>query len=125
MTLTKAEWLVMNTLWRIAPATAREILQDLPEGTTWAYTTVKTILSRLELKGGVRSAMVGRSAQYQPLLSRRAARGSAISDLLARVFQGNVTPLMQFLVEEHDLSDRERRELAALLAAEEEKGGTR
>ena len=101
MNLTSAEWIVMNALWRIAPATAREILEELPEDTKWAYTTVKTILTRLEQKGVVNSVKVVRSAQYRPLLSRRSACGRALASgqQIARVLvrkachRGRVRPV--------------------------------
>jgi len=47
MKLTPAEWRLMNALWEAHPATAREVAERLPGETTWAYTTIKTMLSRL------------------------------------------------------------------------------
>ena len=44
---TSAEWQVMNALWQEHPATAREIEERLPPGTRWAYTTIRTMLTRL------------------------------------------------------------------------------
>ena len=47
MKLTKAEWQIMNVLWAKCPATARQIADRLPEDVNWAYTTIKTMLTRL------------------------------------------------------------------------------
>ena len=50
MKLTEAEWQIMNTLWEDWPATARQIADRLPENVNWAYTTIKTMLTRLAEK---------------------------------------------------------------------------
>ena len=47
MRLTRSEWQIMNALWEHHPATAREVEERLPETVTWAYTTIKTMLTRL------------------------------------------------------------------------------
>ena len=53
MKLTKAEWQIMNALWEDHPATARDIMDRLPTGVKWAYTTIKTMLTRLVEKKAV------------------------------------------------------------------------
>ena len=53
MKLTQAEWQVMNALWERYPATARDIAERLPASVKWAYTTIKTLLTRLLEKGAV------------------------------------------------------------------------
>src|SRR5262245_49028623 len=52
-----AEWKVLNALWREHPASARDLLDRLSADTGWAYTTLKTILTRMEEKGLVRTQM--------------------------------------------------------------------
>ena len=47
MKLTEAEWQIMNALWQKHPATARNIMERLDRRVNWAYTTVKTLLTRL------------------------------------------------------------------------------
>ena len=53
MKLTEAEWQIMNALWKGWPATARQIADRLPEEVNWAYTTIKTMLTRLADKKAV------------------------------------------------------------------------
>ena len=50
MGLTKAEWQVMNALWKDYPASVRDIIKNLEGDVDWAYTTVKTMLDRLAKK---------------------------------------------------------------------------
>ena len=47
MKLTKAEWQIMNALWQKHPATVHNIMERLDRRVNWAYTTVKTLLTRL------------------------------------------------------------------------------
>jgi len=115
MRLTDAEWVVMNVLWERAPATARDILRHLPRGTAWAYTTVKTLLTRLQDKGAVTSVKAGRSDLYSPALPRSEARRNALSEVLSKAFQGGVRSLMHCLVETQELTEDQKRELLDLL----------
>jgi len=123
MKLTEAEWQIMNALWQEHPATARQIMGRLPVGVNWAYTTIKTMLTRLVEKRAVREAKQGNTSLYTPLVSQRKARLSAFRSLLDQAFDGAVGPLVHFLAEEEQLSDKEREELRQILEGEAEDKG--
>lgn len=116
MKLTEPEWIIMNVLWNRHPARARGIVERLPSGVNWAYTTVKTILDRLVEKRAVEKSKQGKIAYYEPLLSRRQARRTALQTVLDQAFGGAFGPMMHFLAEDEDLSARERRELSKILS---------
>ena len=115
MRLTESEWLIMNALWRGHPATAREIEERLRGDVRWAYTTLKTLLSRLAGKSVVGERKHGNTSVYTPLVSRGQARRAALSTLLDQAFDGEVAPLLRFVVHDRKLSDHQRRELIRLL----------
>jgi BlaI family penicillinase repressor len=115
MKLTEAEWQVMNALWAKYPATAREVMERLPAGVTWAYTTLKTMLARLADKHAVSEIKQGNTSVYTPLVSQRKARLSAFHSLLDQAFDGAMGPLVHFLVEERQLTPRQKEELARVL----------
>ncbi len=119
MKLTETEWQIMNALWECQPATARQIAQHLPDDIQWAYTTLKTLLSRLVAKEAVTESKQGNTSVYAPLVSRRKARRSAFTTLLDQAFDGAVAPLLNFVVRDRKLSDRERGELIRLLEEED------
>jgi len=125
MKLTEPEWLIMNALWEKHPARAREVGERLPAGINWAYTTVKTMLDRLVVKKAVRKRMKGNVGRYEPVLSRRQARTTALRNLLDHAFDGAFGPMMHFLVEHEKLSARERNELIQILEGREGKKGER
>jgi len=123
MKLTRVEWQLMQALWKKHPATAREVAEETPGGTKWAYTTVKTMLTRLVAKGAISEVKRGNTAVYEPLLTPRKARMAALKSLAEEAFDGAFGTLVHFLIEEEKLSPSERRQLTQLLDRESVKGG--
>jgi BlaI family penicillinase repressor len=122
MRLAESEWQIMNALWKHKPATARDVADHLPSDVNWAYTTIKTILSRLVAKKAVSERKRGNTSVYEPLVSRQKARRVALSSLLNQAFDGAVEPLLNFLVEDKKLSKKQRQQLARLLDEESKRG---
>ena len=121
MKFTEAEWQLMNALWQGHPATARQIAGRLPAGVTWAYTTIKTMLTRLVNKGALAERKEGNTSVYEPLVSQRAARRRALRGLMDQAFDGALGPLVHFLVDEQELPANERQELLETLKDSEGK----
>ena len=127
MELTKSEWQIMNALWEVAPATARQISNRLPKEINWAYTTIKTILNRLVEKRVVKERKEGNTSIYEPILSRCKARRTALKSLANQAFDGAFGPLMHFLMEDQKLLPKQRQQLLYALQEEKtlKKGGTK
>ncbi len=125
MKLTEAEWQIMNALWEDWPATARQVADRLPEHVNWAYTTIKTMLTRLAEKTVVKEAKKGSIGIYEPILTRHNARRSALKTLANQAFDGAFGPLMHFLLEDQKLSSRQRQQLLQVLQPNQsrKKGG--
>ncbi|MBN1509732.1 MAG: BlaI/MecI/CopY family transcriptional regulator [Sedimentisphaerales bacterium] len=123
MKLTEAEWQIMNALWQKHPATARQIMERLPAGVNWAYTTIKTMLTRLVEKDAVSEVKQSNTSVYEPLVSQQKARLSAFRSLLDQAFDGAVGPLVHFLAEEKQLSANEKKELREILDSEAQDKG--
>lgn len=122
MKLTEAEWQIMNALWDDSPATARQIADRLPRDVKWAYTTIKTMLTRLTDKRAVKETKKGNVGLYEPILSRQQARRSALKSLANQAFDGAFGPLMHFLLEDQELSAKQKEEITQLLKEGEQKG---
>jgi predicted transcriptional regulator len=110
----------MTCLWQASPASARDVLDRLGRGADWAYTTVKTMLTRLAEKGAVRETTDkgGNVALYQPLVTQRAARRDAVKSLVERAFGGALGAFVHHLVADEKLSPAERAKLRELLDEE-------
>src|SRR5262249_49971094 len=113
--LTPFELEIMTVLWKLGRGSVREIQELLPHTRRPAYTTVQTIVYRLEEKGALRRARkIGNAHIFEPLISRREAHYRLISDLLD-VFGGSAQPLMAHLVESGKLRLEDLRELETAL----------
>jgi BlaI family penicillinase repressor len=123
MKLTEPEWLIMNALWKKHPAKARDVVERLPSTVSWAYTTVKTMLDRLVEKKAVGKSKRGNIGLYEPLVSRRQARRTAMRIMLDQAFDGAFGPMMHFLVEDESLSAGERKELIKILSGKSRNKG--
>jgi len=115
MKLTEAEWQIMNALWEKWPATARQIADRLGDDVDWAYTTIKTMLTRLANKKAVKETKKGKTAVYKPILTRQNARQNALKSLVNQAFDGAFGPLMHFLLEDQKLSKTQKEELRSIL----------
>ncbi|HKQ88373.1 MAG TPA: BlaI/MecI/CopY family transcriptional regulator [Candidatus Acidoferrales bacterium] len=102
--LTPLEFEIMTTLWERGKASIREIQEAFPEDDRPAYTTVQTTVYRMEDKNIVRRVRkVGNFHIFEPAVSRNAAQGRLIDDLLA-LFGGRTQPVMAHLVESGKLT---------------------
>ena len=102
--LSKLELKIMEALWELGSASVREIQEHLPEKSRPAYTTVQTVLYRLEAKEAVRRAKkIGNAHIFEPLSSRKAVHRRVIDDLLS-MFGGRAQPLVSHLIESGQLT---------------------
>ena len=106
----------MEAVWALGSGSVREIQEQLPQRKRPAYTTVQTIIYRLEEKGAVRRVKkIGNAHIFEPLVSRKAAHNRLIDELL-HVFGGSPRMLMAQLVETGQLTLQDIRELETTLA---------
>jgi predicted transcriptional regulator len=97
--LTKLELHIMEALWSLGPASVREIQEALPASGRPAYTTVQTIVSRLEAKKAVRRVKkVGNAYIFEPQITRSTAQRRLIDELLS-FFGGRTQPVVAHLIE--------------------------
>src|SRR5579871_5008545 len=104
---------VMNILWTCREATVHEVLAAFPESRRPAYTTVLSVLQKLETYGLVehRSQEGSRRFQYRPLVSAHDAREEILQDVLHRLFAGSPTLLVRHILETEGYTLKELREI--------------
>ena len=102
--LTKLELRIMDALWIQGPSSIREIQEAFPEDDRPAYTTVQTMVYRLEAKKAIRRVKkIGNAHIFDALISRSAAQRRLIDDLLS-FFGGRTQPVMAHLIESGKLT---------------------
>lgn len=104
---------VMQVLWEVGAATVAEVRTRLEDD--MAYTTVLTVLRRLEEKGFVGHQQEGRAHRYHPLIEPVQVRLSALERLTTKLFEGSHELLLTHLVSHERLSRRELSRLRRLL----------
>jgi BlaI family penicillinase repressor len=113
--LTRLELEIMGAVWALGSGSVREIREELPDQKRPAYTTVQTIIYRLEEKGAVRRVKkIGNAHIFEAVISRKAAHNRLINELL-HVFGGSPRSLMAQLVETGQLTLRDIRDLESTL----------
>jgi BlaI family penicillinase repressor len=109
--LSKAEGRILEQAWKLGTCSVREILESLPEDERVAYTTVQTLMYRLEQKGALRRVKkIGNAQLFQPAIDQRQYRSSLLSDLLAH-FGGSPRLLVSNLLESGTLTLRDLKAL--------------
>jgi predicted transcriptional regulator len=123
--LTRFELEIMAPLWQLGRASVRELQEKLPEKKRPAYTTIQTIVRRLEEKGAVKQVRkIGNAHIYEPAITKEAAQRTLVHDFLD-LFGGSARPIMAHLAEEGKLSLDDLRELEGLVSADEGRINTR
>ena len=117
VSLTGAEWRVMECLWESAPRTGREIAVWLGEKEGWSRSTSLTLLRRLEAKGAVLSQQgdSGEVKTFRPLIQREAVALEETESLLQRAYRGSLSLLVSALTQKQTLPQNEIDELYAIL----------
>src|ERR1041385_1804009 len=87
----------LRALWGMGEGTVRDVRQVLVGNRNLAYTTVMTVLDRLEKRGGVSRRKNGRSFIYEPKVSQDALRKFAVKELIDGFFGGSEEELLAFL----------------------------
>jgi BlaI family transcriptional regulator, penicillinase repressor len=116
-TLTPLELEIMQVLWDVGPCTVAEVQPKLKADL--AYTTVQTMLNVLLRKNKVKRVQEGRAYRYRPAVSRERASGSALSDLVKRMFGGSSEALLMAMVDTRQITAEELARVAQKLAAAE------
>jgi len=120
--LSALETKLMKELWTRGACSIREIHEAVSKKERLAYTTVQTMMYRLETKGAVRrTKKIGNAHVFEATTSRASVQSRAVNELLG-LFGGRAQPLMAHLVETGKIT-REDIDDAARLLANHKKGG--
>jgi len=123
--LTGAEWAIIQAVWDNEPCAAPTIQEALQSQKNWTYSTVKTMMDRMAAKGLLKTERVRNLILYRSAVTRAKAQKSEVMRMVKRVFDGALTPMMQFLLDNPSLSESELRELEELIKGRKERGKSR
>jgi len=106
---------IMETVWGLDQATTRQVWERLNRTRSLAYTSVLSIMQRLEKAGWLKHRVAGRTYVYQATLSREQESRRSLDEFIRRVFQGNSRLVFQHLIEDEALGERDLLALRTLI----------
>ncbi|QDU41910.1 Penicillinase repressor [Symmachiella dynata] len=110
---------IMRVLWKRGEATVADVREDLHDERPLAYTTIATMLAKMERKGYVAHRIEGRAHIYRPAIDQEKVSRSMVTDLADRLFAGDVTQMVAHLLDGCDVDADELARLKALIRARE------
>ena len=109
--LGRLELQIMNVVWQRGQATVQDVMDRISRNRKPAYSTILTMMRKLEGKGYLEHEEAGRTYVYRATLSQREVRHGLLGDMLDRLFEGSPTLLLSSLVEQRRISGEELEEI--------------
>ena len=113
--LFESEWAILEAVWDLEPCAAPMVQEALHKTKKWSYSTVKTIMDRMEKKGLLHKEKLCNLNLYRSAITQTQAQKREVMKTLKRAFQGTLTPMMQFLLEHEDIPEGELNDLERVI----------
>ena len=120
ISLTPAEWNLMECLWESAPRTGRETVEYMRAQVGWNRSTTLTMLRRMSEKGLISCDESGEVLRYRPNIQREEAARRETHSFIDRVYKSSVSMMLSAMTEKQELSREEIDKLYAILRQAEE-----
>jgi BlaI family penicillinase repressor len=117
--LGRVELQIMNVVWAKGIATVHDVKEALSRGRKPAYSTILTMMRKLEAKGYLEHEVHERTYVYRPTISKKAVRHSMVGEVLDRLFEGSPSLLLNSLAEQNRISEKELRQIKKLIRERE------
>ena len=119
--LTEAEWQIITAVWQNQPCAAPTITEVLEQKKGWSYSTVKTLMDRMVKKGLLKTEKIRNIFLYRASITKRQAQKSEVMRTVKRAFNGAMTPMMQFLIDNNQLNKNQLNELEKIIKTKKAK----
>src|SRR5262245_38628582 len=116
MSISAAESVIMEALWKRSPRTAEEIADDVAADNDWTEATVRSLISRLLAKKAIAAKKDGRKYLYRPVMKRADWVHQESQNLIDRLFDGRLAPLVTHFSERRKLSAKDIADLKRLVS---------
>ena len=123
--LTEAEWTIIKAVWENEPCAAPAIQEKLFKRTEWTYSTVRTLMDRMAIKGLLTAEKVRNQTLYCSAVTREQAQRGELLYALKHAFNGALAPMVQCLLDTKDVSREELEQVKRLIAEHEQTRGTK
>jgi len=121
--LSKAETRILEQVWKLETCSVREVLESLPAEESVAYTTVQTLIYRLEEKGALRKVKkIGNAQLFEAAIDQNEHRTGLLRDLLD-LFGGSPRLLVSSLIENGEITLKDLKALENAAGRKSSRGG--
>ena len=112
---------IMKVLWDRKEATVAQVLEALPNASTSAYTTIATMLRKMEGRGLVAHRVEVRSFIYRAKVAEAVVSRSMADHLMDRLFEGSLTQAVSHLLSTREVSRDELTKLERMISERKKK----
>ncbi len=110
-----AEWEILKVVWKEEPCAAGTVQDALQTSKNWAYSTVKTTMDRMVKKNFLKTKSIRNLQLFSSNITEEEAQRNEIFKTIKRAFNGALTPMMQFLLQNENFSEKDIKELRNLV----------
>ena len=119
--LTDTELEIMHVVWELGSGTVRQAHELLNQQRPLAYTTVMTMMKKMESRGHLKKRSEGRAFVYTATVPESRMLRRIVGDFIDRVFNGSTEPLLAQLVEERRLSEKDLETISRMILEKKSK----
>ena len=105
----------MKVVWRLQPCAAPTVQEALLKSRKWTYSTVRTLMDRMALQGLLTTEKIRNLTLYRAAITPQEAQRREVLYALKHAFNGALTPMVQCLIESHDVTPEQLAELEELI----------
>jgi BlaI family penicillinase repressor len=109
------EMQILSVLWDKGDSTVREVLEAMPDGKKRAYTSILSVMQVMEKKGLLKHSTRGAAHVYKPAINRKKIIQPFMRKVLNEVFGGKPSAMMQALLTETSISDKEMAQIQEII----------
>jgi predicted transcriptional regulator len=113
--ISKTEYQIMDVIWQLAPCTAQDVITKLNEQGDWHEKTVKTLIGRLVKKEALAFEQDGRTYVYSPIIDKHEYKLTESKNLLERMFNGKLSPMVAAFAKQNKLTQQDVDELKSII----------
>ena len=112
---------IMKVLWERQEATVSEVVEALGRGSNLAYTTIATMLRKMEARGLVKYRVEDRKFFYRPAIKAEEVTRKMSSHLVNRLFAGSLAEAVSHLLRANEVSREELEQIEKLITERKKK----
>jgi BlaI family penicillinase repressor len=113
--LSEGQWAIMKVVWQLQPCAAPTVQEALLKSRKWSYSTVRTLMDRMVPQGLLTVEKIRNLTLFRAAITPQEAQRGEVLYTLKHAFNGALTPMVQCLLESHEVTPEQLVELEKLI----------